>query len=655
MNAQEKFPTDIREPRTKNQEPRTNYSELYCKTNFTFLEGASHAAELAGRAAALGYGGWAATDRNTLAGVVRAHLASRDAGVKLVVGCELVLQDAPTIVVWTPTRSAYAALCRLLTLGRRRAPKGECWLRWEDVRQEASEWLAGVTPPTRDQAADGRAARPWRDFADCFGQRGYLLGCLHQGPDDRGRLQQLLRWSRRWRLPLLAAGDVLYHTPRRQVLQHVLTAIRLGVSVDQATPHLQPNAQRHLRSLDQLRDFIRKRPEALQRTMEITRQCEFSLDQLRYEYPEELAPEGLTALEYLRQLTWEGAARRYPQGVPDKVRSLLQHELALIGELRYEAYFLTVWDLVRFARGRDILCQGRGSAANSAVCYCLEVTSVDPETTDVLFERFVSRERNEAPDIDVDFEHQRREEVLQYLYEKYGRERAGLTAVATCYRSRSAIRDVGKALGLSLDRVDALAKQVEGYAHEPKLAQRCQEVGLDPTSDIVRRLIYVVNDLIGFPRHLSQHVGGMVMTRGPLSELCPMENAAMPGRTVIQWDKDDLDELGILKVDCLALGMLSAIHRCFDMIKQHDRREWTLANDPSGRLAGLRHDLPRGNDGRLSDRKPRADEHVAATEAAVLLRSGDRSRHRTAWSDPGPDGASLPATARRGRGSRVPQ
>ncbi len=295
-----------------------------------------------------------------------------------------------------------------------------------------------------------------------------------------------------------------------------------------------------------------------------------------------MAPEGLTALQYLQQLTWEGAAKRYPQGVPEKVRSLLQHELTLIGELRYEAYFLTVWDLVRFARGRDILCQGRGSAANSAVCYCLEVTSVDPETTDVLFERFVSRERNEAPDIDVDFEHQRREEVLQYLYEKYGRDRAGLTAVATCYRSRSAIRDAGKALGLSLDRVDALAKQVEGYSHEPKLAQRCQEVGLEPTSDAVQRLIYVVNDLIGFPRHLSQHVGGMVMTRGPLSELCPVENAAMPGRTVIQWDKDDLDELGILKVDCLALGMLSAIHRCFDMIKRHDRRECTLANIPQG-------------------------------------------------------------------------
>jgi error-prone DNA polymerase len=306
------------------------------------------------------------------------------------------------------------------------------------------------------------------------------------------------------------------------------------------------------------------------------------LDELRYEYPTELAPEGRTPLAHLAKLAWRGAAERYPGGVPEKVREQIEHELALIGDLRYESYFLTVWDLVRFARSRNILCQGRGSAANSAVCYCLGVTSVDPATSDLLFERFISRERAEAPDIDVDFEHERREEVLQYLYDKYGRQRAGLAATVITYCSRSAVRDVGKALGLSLDRVDALAKQVEGYTHEPKFVQRCREVGIDAASDLGRRLVYCVNEIIGFPRHLSQHVGGMVMTQGPLCELVPIENAAMADRTVIEWDKDDLDELGILKVDCLCLGMLTAIHKCFDLIEKGVRP--LFSERPEGHL-----------------------------------------------------------------------
>jgi error-prone DNA polymerase len=301
---------------------------------------------------------------------------------------------------------------------------------------------------------------------------------------------------------------------------------------------------------------------------------------LRYEYPEELAPHGMPPMQFLRQLTWEGATRRYPQGVPSKVQRLLHHELELIAELHYEAYFLTVWDIVRFARSRGILCQGRGSAANSAVCYCLGVTAVDPDQMDLLFERFVSRERDEAPDIDVDFEHERREEVLQYLYQKYGRERAGLAAEVITYRTRSAVRDVGKALGLSLDRVDALAKQVEGYHQEPQLAQRCRQVGIDPESDCGRRLVYLVHELIGFPRHLSQHVGGMVITQGPLCELVPIENAAMPDRTVISWDKNDLDDLGILKVDCLALGMLTAIRKAFQLVREHAGHRLTLATIP---------------------------------------------------------------------------
>jgi error-prone DNA polymerase len=378
----------------------------------------------------------------------------------------------------------------------------------------------------------------------------------------------------------VASGDVHYHIPARKVLHDVLTATRFHTTVAEAGERLFPNAQRHLMPLERMAAAFAGAPEALARTIEIAEQCRFSLDELKYEYPEELAPPGKTPLEHLIDQTWAGARDRYPFGIPDRVRGLIEHELQLIAELRYEAYFLTVWDLVRFARKRGILCQGRGSAANSAVCYCLGVTSVDPSNMDVLFERFISRERNEAPDIDVDFEHERREEVLQYLYEKYGRERAGMTGVVITYRSRSAIRDAGKALGLSLDRVDALAKNAEGYVHEPRLAEHCKTVGIDPASDIGQRLIYVVNELIGFPRHLSQHVGGMVMTQGPLCELAPIENAAMEGRTVIEWDKDDLDELGILKVDVLALGMLSAIRKCFELVQRHHCRALTLANIP---------------------------------------------------------------------------
>jgi error-prone DNA polymerase len=409
-----------------------------------------------------------------------------------------------------------------------------------------------------------------------------LLAQLTRGPDDHARLTQLQQLSRAAGIPLVAAGDVHYHVPARMVLHDVLTAIRHGTTVSAAEGTLLfPNAERHLRELEEIQTLYADDPDALARTIEIADRCRFSLDELRYEYPTELAPEGQTPLEYLTQLTRQGAVERYSDGVPDKIRQQLDYELALIGELRYESYFLTVWDLVRFARSRNILCQGRGSAANSAVCYCLGVTSVNPATSDLLFERFISRERNEAPDIDIDFEHERREEVLQYVYEKYGRERSGLAATVITYCSRSAIRDVGKALGLSLDRVDALAKHVEGYTHEPKLVGRCREIGIDPTSDLGRRLIYCVNEIISFPRHLSQHVGGMVMTQGPLCEMVPIENAAMEDRTVIEWDKDDLDELGILKVDCLCLGMLTAIHKCFDFVREQHGRELTLATIPA--------------------------------------------------------------------------
>jgi error-prone DNA polymerase len=559
------------------------YAELHCKTNFSFLVGASHAEELVLRAKELGYHALGVTDVNSLAGVVRAHLAAKEHGLKLLIGAELTPVDAQPVVVWATDRKAYGRLSRLLTVGRRRAEKGQCTLTLEDIAAHSEGLIAGVLPQTLAPSPQSLFL-----YRNIFADRAYLLAELFRGPDDAQRLSELVALSKKTKLPLVAAGDVHYHSPARQPLHEVLTAVRLGTTVAEIGSDRFPNAQRHLRSIEEIATTFATRPlpvvgprEALKRTIEIADRCQFSLDELKYEYPEELAPLGLTPQEYLNQLTWEGAANRYPAGIPEKVLRLLQYELQLIEELQYEAYFLTVWDLVRFARSRGILCQGRGSAANSAVCYCLGVTSVDPDRADLLFERFISKERNEAPDIDIDFEHERREEVLQYLYEKYGRERAGMTGVVITYRSRSAVRDVGKALGFSLDRVDALAKQVDGHAVDDSLSQRCREVGIDPESPLGSRLVYLVNELIGFPRHLSQHVGGMVMTQGPLCELAPIENAAMPGRTVIEWDKNDLDELGILKVDCLALGMLTAIRKCFDLIRRHHGRELTLATVPA--------------------------------------------------------------------------
>jgi error-prone DNA polymerase len=559
-----------------------NYAELHCKTNFSFLEGASHADELIIRAKDLKYAAVAVTDRQSLAGVVRAHGPAKEIGLKLLIGAEMHPADAPPAVLWATDRASYGRLSRLITVGRRRAPKGECQVTLDDIAQHEAGLIAGISSRHTPCAVEpDDLLSSLRAYRDIFGDRSYLLAELFRGPDDAHLLEELKQLSKQTKLPLVAAGDVHYHLQARQPLHEVLTATRLGTTVAKIEAARFPNAQRHLRSVEEIAAAFAAAPEAVCRTLEIADRCTFSLDELRYEYPEELAPDGFTPMEFLSHLAWKGAHERYPGGIPEKVRRLIEHELVLIQELKYEAYFLTVWDLVRFARQRDILCQGRGSAANSAVCYCLGVTSVDPERIEVLFERFVSKERNEAPDIDVDFEHERREEVLQYLYEKYGRERAGMTAVVITYRTRSAVRDVGKALGLSLDRVDALAKQVEGHARDENFSQRCAQVGIDPASEIGRRLIHLVNELLGFPRHLSQHVGGMVMTRGSLCELSPIENAAMEGRTVIQWDKDDLDDLGILKVDCLCLGMLTAIRKCFDLIKQHHGRELTLATVPA--------------------------------------------------------------------------
>ncbi len=555
------------------------YAELHCKSNFSFLQGASHPEELVRRAWEVQYAALAITDEASLSGVVRAHVAARQRGLPLIIGAEIRLEDAPDVVLWVPDRAAYGRLCRLITRGRRRAAKGHYRLSWDDLAGHAAGLLAGVLPG--DPATVELAAL--HAYRECFGSRAYLLAELARGPDDSHRMEQLQQLADRSRLPLVAAGDVHYHVPARQPLQDVLTAIRHGVPLTQAGHLLAPNAQRYLKPKSDMRAVFRGAPDAVARTREIADRCRFSLEELRYEYPRELAPAGWTPIRYLRQLTWQGARRRYPDGLPAKVRQLLQHELQLIEELRYEPYFLTVWDLVRFARSQGILCQGRGSAANSAVCYCLEITAVDPAHTDLLFERFISRERNEPPDIDVDFEHERREEVLQYLYAKYGRERAGLAASLITYRTRSAIREVGKVLGISRDRLDRLTKNLESLSRsDDSWEQRCQQMGLDPTSEIGRRWLHLAGELLGFPRHLSQHVGGMVITQGPLCELVPIENAAMDQRTVVQWDKRDLEELGILKIDCLALGMLTAIRKCFQLVQQSCGRNLTLATIPAG-------------------------------------------------------------------------
>ena len=564
------------------------FSELHCKTNFSFLSGASHADELVTRAIELGYHALAVTDENTLAGVVKAYGAARKTDLKLIIGAEFIPEDAPPVVLWASDRKGYGRLSRLLTLGRKRAAKGECRVQFEDVASLSEGLLAGAIPHLPGDRARS-AHTDWKhglhDWRELFGDRAYLLASLYQGVDDAWRLQQLAQLSQQTNLPMLATGDVLYHSAARMPLHDVLTAIKHRTNVIAAGDLLLPNAQRHLKKVAHYQTVFADFPEAIERTREVADRCSFCLSELRYEYPREFASANQTSIEYLTELTWEGARQRYPNGVSAKVKHQIEHELKLIDELRYEAYFLTVWDLVRYARSRDILCQGRGSAANSAVCYCLGVTSVDPDTTDLLFERFISKERDEAPDIDVDFEHERREEVLQYLYEKYGRHRAGLAATVVTYRSRSAVRDVGKALGLSLDRVDALAKTVgvwysESFEDGCKLKERMPAAGVDPESAVGRQLLHLTHELVGFPRHLSQHVGGMVITEGRLDELVPIENAAMEDRTVIQWDKNDLEEMGLLKVDCLCLGMLTALRKGFRLIDDHHDQKFDLATVP---------------------------------------------------------------------------
>jgi error-prone DNA polymerase len=559
------------------------YAELQVTTNFSFLRGGSHAEELVAQAKGLGLEAIAVTDRNTLSGVVRAHVAAKDAGLRLVIGVRLDLTDAPSLLCFPTDRAAYGRLCRLLSLGQGRALKGHCILHLDDVAAFASgQVFVALAPP--DKIADPNAS-----FEHDLARLKSALKCaplylaashLYRG-DDRARLAALSALSKRCATPLVATNDVLYHAPHRRPLQDVLTCVRTHTTIAEAGFHLDANAERHLKKPAQMARLFPGFEDALARTLEITNACRFSLDELVYEYPDEPVPPGTTAQDHLEALTFEGARHRFPDGVPAHINATLERELALVKTLAYAPYFLTVHDIVTFARSRGILCQGRGSAANSCVCYVLGITAVNPTEVDLLFERFVSSARKEPPDIDVDFEHERREEVIQYIYARYGRDRAGLAATVISYRARSAVRDVGRAMGLSEDTVSALAGMVWGTRSGGTLPEKhVREAGLDPADPLLATVLELSAELMGFPRHLSQHVGGFVLTRGPLTEVVPVGNAAMADRTFIEWDKDDIAALGLLKIDVLALGMLSCIRRAFALLDAHHARPMSLARVP---------------------------------------------------------------------------
>ncbi len=550
------------------------YAELHCLSNFSFLRGASHAGELVARAAELGYHALAITDECSVAGSVRAHQAAIRHGLSLIHGSEFQLADGLRFVALVTDRAAWARLCALITTGRRAANKGSYYLTRSDVVENGLAGCLILWLPARDPDHEALA---WlqQHFA---GHLWIAVELLAEG-DDRRRRDELMALGERSGVPCVASGDVHMHVRGRRALQDTLTALRHRVPLSEAGLRLFPSGERHLRPIERLERLYP--PALLAESLRIARRCRFSLAELRYEYPAELVPPGETPTSHLRHLVLAGLRRRWPQGVSFRIRRQIVRELRLIADMAYEAFFLTVHDVVAFARGRGILCQGRGSAANSVVCFCLGITEVDPSRLSMLFERFISKERGEPPDIDVDFEHERREEVIQYIYEKYGRQRAALAATVISYRPRSAIRDVGRALGLDPARLDRLAGAFQWWDGQQAGRERLLEVGEDPDNPIIRRLLILVNTLVGFPRHLSQHVGGFVISGGPLHELVPVENAAMADRTIIQWDKDDLEALGLLKVDVLALGMLTAIRRCFDLIAEWRGRRWTLADIPA--------------------------------------------------------------------------
>ena len=555
------------------------YAELRCLSNFSFLKGASWPEELVERAQELGYAALAIVDECSMAGAVRAHVEAKKRGLALIHGSQFAVGgNAPFVLtVLACNLNGYGNLCEFITRLRQTAPKGSYRLRIEDIDPPALTDCLVLASPERE-STDAQLEQIGRWLLTSFTGRCWFAVEMYRQLDDEMWLHRLRQLSELTAIPLVASGDVRMHRRSRKPLHDVMAATRVGRPLSECGLDLEPNAEQHLRSRLQLAQ--RFPVELMEQTLQVAARCHFSLDELRYQYPTEVVPEGQTPARYLRQLTDEGAGRRWPAGAPSQVRAQIEHELTLIAELGYEHYFLTVADIVSFARSRGILCQGRGSAANSVVCYCLGVTEVDPARLSVLFERFISRERNEPPDIDVDFEHHRREEVIQYLYGKYGRERAALTAVVISYRPKSAFRDVGKALGFELAKLDALSSNLMWWDGSDAMEQRLAETGLDPNDLAVQQLLWLVDQLIGMPRHLSQHPGGFVLTKGPLTRIVPVENAAMENRTVCEWDKDDLDALGLLTVDVLALGMLSAIRRMLELVGQRKGYRFTMQDIP---------------------------------------------------------------------------
>ena len=557
------------------------YAELAVMTNYSFLRGASKPDELVARAKELGYVGIGIADRNSLAGMVRAHVAAKNSGIKLAVGAHLVFaDDTPEMLAYPMNRAAYGRLTRLLTTGNLRAEKGSCEIRRADLFEFSEDILFIVLPPTR---LDTAFAAQLQILLDALPQQIWLGATMPRLGNDRRRLHRLRAFADYMHMKLIAIGDVLYHDPERRVLQDVLTCIREHVTIETAGYRLEANAERHLKPQEEIARLFRDDPAAVEETRRFLAKLDFNLDELRYEYPHEPFEAYASPRAALTALAYEGARNRYGGIVPEHIEKALAYELNIIANLQYEPYFLTVYDIVRYARSEEIkiLCQGRGSAANSAVCYCLGITEIAPERVNgLLFERFVSENRGEPPDIDVDFEHERREEVMQYIYERYGRERAGIAATVISYRSRSAIRDVGKVFGLSEDAIGALSHSTWGSTSRGINHDEARRAGLDPDDPRLAKALELAKDLTGFPRHLSQHVGGFVLTRGRLDESVPIGNAAMDKRTFIEWDKDDLDAVGMMKVDVLALGMLSALRKMFVLLEKHYDEHLTLASIP---------------------------------------------------------------------------
>jgi error-prone DNA polymerase len=552
------------------------YAELQVTSHFSFLRGASSCEELFATAATMGIGALAIVDRNSLAGIVRAHEAAKTTGVRLVVGCRLDLSDGTSVLVYPTDRPAYSRLCRLLSLGKKRAGKGKCHLEWSDLVAYGKGLIAVFVP----DIADEECALRLRRLREAFGDRAYLALSLRRRPNDQLRLYELSNLATSMHVPTVVANDVLFHEPGRRILQDVVTCIRHNVTIDALGDRRERHADRHLKPPEEMHRLFARYPEALARTVAIVERCRFSLDELAYQYPEERTDPTLTPQQTLEKLTWEGAAWRYPGGLPDKVVQTLRHELRLIEKLEYAPYFLTVHSIVRFAQSQDILCQGRGSAANSAVCYVLGITSVNPTRNDLLFERFVSEDRREPPDIDVDFEHERREIVMQWIFETYGRDHAALCSTVIRYRTKGALRDVGKALGLTEDLVKMLSSQVWGWSEDGVEDKHVEALNLNRSDRRLRLTLDLARQLTGTPRHLSQHPGGFVLTHDRLDDLVPIEPAAMVDRQVIEWDKDDIDALRFMKVDVLALGMLTCMKKAFDLLAEHKGITLDLATIP---------------------------------------------------------------------------